>query len=270
MQTTRLSTDHQSSDHLSAIITGGGSGMGAATARKLIDNGWNVTLFGRNLAKLEAMRDSLAQPERVVVVQGDVSQATDVERLVASHIESFGRLDGLVNSAGVPFGGAIETVSLEDWRASMAINVEGVFNTIQKSLPHLKEAGGAIVNVSSVSGLAGDWGFSPYNAAKGAVTNFTRSLALELGSQGVRINAVAPTLTESDMTSFVTEDDKVMAMFRNRIPLGRAAKAHEVAAAIYFLLSSEASFINGVNLPVDGGVTASNGQPNFAMSLETL
>ncbi|MGB0836332.1 MAG: SDR family oxidoreductase [Psychrobium sp.] len=98
---------------------------------------------------------------------------------------------------------------------------------------------------------------------RGAVSNFTRSLALDLGSQGVRVNAVAPSLTDTDMASFLTGNEEMMAMFRNRMPLGRAARPEEIANVIAFLLSDQASFVNGVNLPVDGGISASNGQPNF-------
>lgn len=246
-----------------AIITGGGSGMGAATAERLVKDGWVVTLFGRTKSKLEAVAADIAQPEAVNIVQGSVSDRNDVANLMRAHIEKFGRLDGLVNSAGVAVGGAIEDVSAEDWRNVMTTNVEGVFNTISLATPHLKAAKGAVVNVSSVSGLGGDWMFSPYNAAKGAVSNFTRALALELGSHGVRVNAVAPSLTDTDMADFLTSNEDMMTLFKSRNPMGRAAKPSEVASVIQFLLSEDASFINGVNLPVDGGTSASNGQPNF-------
>lgn len=248
----------------SAIITGGGSGMGAATAKKLVQNGWSVTIFGRTQSNLETVLADIALADQTLAVQGDVSNRDDVEKLIDAHIAKFGRLDGLVNNAGVVVGGAIDEVTIDDWKRVMSINVEGVFNTINLSVEHLKKVGGSIVNVSSVSGIGGDWGFSPYSASKGAVSNFTRSLALELGGQGVRVNAVAPSLTDTEMASFVTGNEELMAKFRDRLPLGRAAKPEEIASAIAFLLSDEASFINGVNLPVDGGVSASNGQPNLS------
>lgn len=247
----------------SAIVTGGGSGMGAATAKKLVQNGWAVTIFGRTQSKLDKTLDGIAQLEKTLAVRGDVTNRDNVKNLINMHIAKFGRLDGLVNNAGTAVGGPIEDVTIEDWKQTMATNVEGVFHTINLAAEHLKKTGGSIVNVSSVSGIGGDWGFSPYNASKGAVSNLTRALSLELGAQGVRVNAVAPTLTATDMASFITGDDDLMAKFKSRVPLGRAAKPEEVASAIAFLLSDEASFINGVNLPVDGGVSASNGQPNF-------
>lgn len=247
----------------SVIVTGAGSGIGAATTKRLVKDGYSVTLFGRTKSKLEHIVSEIAQPNQTHIVQGDVSNRNDVETLISAHIDKFGRLDGLVNNAGVAIGGAIDEVTPADWQQVMSINLEGVFNTISLATPHLRKHGGAIVNVSSLSGLGGDWGFSPYNASKGALSNFTRALALELGNQGMRINAVAPTLTDTDMGAFLTESEEMMALFKSRNPMGRAAKAEEVASVIAFLLSDDASFINGVNLPVDGGTSASNGQPNF-------
>lgn len=118
-------------------------------------------------------------------------------------------------------------------------------------------------NLSSASGLGGDWGMTAYNAAKGAVTNFTRALALEYGSRGVRINAVAPSLTSTEATFDLERNEAVRASFRDRLPIGRAATPDEIAGVIAFLASEDARFVNGVILPVDGGLGASNGQPNF-------
>jgi meso-butanediol dehydrogenase/(S,S)-butanediol dehydrogenase/diacetyl reductase len=145
----------------------------------------------------------------------------------------------------------------------MATDLDGVFFACREALPHLLKTKGSIINLSSASGLGGDWGCSAYNAAKGAVTNFTRSLALEYGSRGVRINAVAPSLTSTEATAFLEKNKAAMAAFFDRIPIGRAAKPEEVAGVIAFLASEDAVFVNGVILSVDGGLHASNGQPNF-------
>lgn len=246
-----------------AFITGGGTGMGAATAKRLVADGWAVTIMGRRREKLDAVASDIADNSRTLAYEGDVTKRDNIAAALSAHMDKFGRLDGLVNNAAVPVGGPIDQVTYEDWRMAMDVNVDALFHTTNLAVAHLKAVGGAIVNVSSVSGLAGDWGFSPYNASKGAVSNFTRALALELGGQGVRVNAVAPSLTLTDMVSFLTEDADKMAKFAERMPMGRAAQPQEIASVIAFLLGPDASFVNGVNLPVDGGISASNGQPNF-------
>ncbi|ABY29727.1 SDR family NAD(P)-dependent oxidoreductase [Methylorubrum extorquens] len=245
------------------IVTGSGSGIGAATARRFAQDGASVVLNGRTREKLERVTADL-EPDRVLVQTGDVSDQGDAEALIAAAVERFGRLDILVNNAGVVPTGPLLEASVADWRKVMAIDVDGVFFCTRAALPHLIRSGGNIVNVSSVSGLGGDWNMSFYNAAKGAVSNFTRSLALELGERGVRVNAVNPGLTFTDLTEDMKGDVGLMKRFAERIPLGRGAEPDEVADVIAFLASEDARYVTGVNLPVDGGLTASNGQPKQA------
>jgi meso-butanediol dehydrogenase/(S,S)-butanediol dehydrogenase/diacetyl reductase len=245
------------------IVTGAGSGIGAATAKRFGGAGAQVVLNDRTREPLEAVAAGL-DPGRVVLQTGDVSEQADAETLIAAAIDRFGRLDVLVNNAGVVPTGPILEASVQDWRKVMAVDVDGVFFCTRAALPHLVQAGGNIVNVSSVSGLSGDWNMSFYNAAKGAVSNFTRSLALELGAQGVRVNAVNPGLTFTGLTQDIKRDQELMRRFAERIPLGRGAEPEEVADVIAFLASDAARYVTGVNLPVDGGLTASNGQPKQA------
>lgn len=244
------------------IVTGAGSGIGAATTRRFANEGANVVLAGRRQAAIASVAQTM-EPGRVLVHPTDVSDPKAVDSLVAATVEKFGGIDVLVNNAGVATLGSFAKSPIEDWRTVMSVNVDGVFYCSRAALPHLLKTKGSIVNVSSVSGMGGDWGLSFYNASKGAVSNLTRAMAMELGGKGVRVNAVNPSLTMSEMTSDLTANKDILAKFAERIPLGRPARAEEVAAVIAFLASDDASFVNGVNLPVDGGVSASNGQPRL-------
>jgi meso-butanediol dehydrogenase/(S,S)-butanediol dehydrogenase/diacetyl reductase len=197
-----------------------------------------------------------------------VSDEEYMKRLVEDTVTRFGKLDVFVNNAAIAIFGPFEQTTTQDWRKLMATDLDAVYFGAREALPHLLKTKGSIINVSSASGLGGDWGLSAYNAAKGAVTNFTRSLALEYGSRGVRVNAVAPSLTSTEATVDLEKSEALMAAFRDRLPIGRSATPDEVAGVIAFLASEDAVFINGVNLPIDGGLHASNGQPNF-LSLHT-
>ncbi|TFV98635.1 SDR family oxidoreductase, partial [Oxalobacteraceae bacterium OM1] len=229
-------------------------------ARRFAEEGAAVVLAGRTREKLDRIAATLA-PARTLVRKTDVSQQADVEGLMHDTIERFGRIDVLVNNAGVAPEGKITEASVEDWREVMSVDLDGVFYGCRAAMPELIRTKGCIINVSSVSGLGGDWRLSFYNAAKGAVTNFTRALAMDHGADGVRVNAVCPSLTRTGLTEDMYEDEALMAKFRERIPLGRGAEPEEVAGVIAFLASDDARFVNGVNLPVDGGLMASNGQP---------
>jgi meso-butanediol dehydrogenase / (S,S)-butanediol dehydrogenase / diacetyl reductase len=217
-------------------------------------------LAGRTRDKLERVARDL-DAARTLVHPFDASKVEDAGQLIDATVAHFGRIDVLVNNAGVAPTGRIDEASLDDWRAIMSTDLDGVFYCCRAAIRHLIETKGSIVNVSSVSGLGGDWGMSFYNAAKGAVTNFTRALAMDHGRDGVRVNAVCPSLTATDLTQDMLDDEQLMAKFRERIPLGRAAQPDDIAAVIAFLASDDARFVTGVNLPVDGGLSASNGQP---------
>jgi len=143
----------------------------------------------------------------------------------------------------------------------MSVDLDAVFYGTRAAAPELKKTRGCIINTASVSGLGGDWGMSAYNAAKGGVVNFTRAAALDLASHGVRVNSVCPSLTMTGMTADVKDNPAWVARFMERVPLGRAAEPEDIAGVAAFLASDDARYVTGVNLPVDGGVTASSGQP---------
>lgn len=242
------------------IVTGAGSGIGEACARRFSQEGAAVVLAGRTKAKLDRVAADLP-PDRTLVKVTDVAKYRQVEALVQAAVRRFGGLHVMVNNAGVAPEGKATEATLQEWEEVMAINAGGVFHGCRAALPHLVESRGCIVNMASVSGLGGDWGLSFYNASKGAIINFTRALALDHGPDGVRVNAVCPSFTRTPMTEDMQKDRKILAKFRERMPLGRPAEPHEIASVVAFLASDDAAMVTGVALPVDGGVTASNGQP---------
>jgi meso-butanediol dehydrogenase/(S,S)-butanediol dehydrogenase/diacetyl reductase len=242
------------------VVTGAGSGIGAAAARRFHAEGAAVVLSGRRHAKLAEVRPSVGSG-RCLIRASDVSNVEDVAQLTADTLRRFGRIDILVNKAGVGGRGAFFWIC----RSRTGIACSGSISNMTRSiLPHLIETKGAIINVSSMSGLGGDRGLSFYNAAKGAVSNLTRSLALEFGPKGIRINAACPTITFTELNTPILERfPELLRRQLERIPLGRGAQPEEVASVIAFLASDDASFVNGVNLPVDDGVDASSGQAPF-------
>jgi meso-butanediol dehydrogenase/(S,S)-butanediol dehydrogenase/diacetyl reductase len=244
------------------IVTGAGSGIGRGVAERFAEEGANVVLAGRTRAKLDAVVQRL-EPARTFVQPCDVARFEQVQRLVDAAVQRFGGLDVMVNNAGVAPEGSATEASLDDWQKALDVDLSGTFFGCKAALPHLLKSQGCIVNVASVSGLGADWAMTPYNAAKGGVVNLTRALALDYGRQGVRINSVCPSLTRSAMTEEMLADPALMARFMERLPLGRPAEPADIAGVVAFLASADAVFVNGVNLPVDGGLTASNGQPKM-------
>lgn len=242
------------------IVTGAGSGMGEATAHRFSEEGANVVLVDRNADDVKRVAAELPA-ERTMVQVVDVSQSSAVDAMISVVVAKFGRLDVVVNNAGVHEAGEPTDITDERWRNVMRTDADGVFFGCRAAIPHLEKTQGAIINTASVSGIGGDWGMSPYNAAKGAVVNLTRALALDLGRKGIRVNAVCPSLTRTGMTEEMLKDETLVSKFKERIPLGRVCEPREVAAVIAFLASDDASFVTGANIAVDGGVSASNGQP---------
>lgn len=245
------------------VVTGAGSGIGEGIARRFSAEGASVVLAGRTRSKLDRVAADLPG-ERTLVKVADVAKYRQVEALVDAAVKRFGGIDVMVNNAGVAPEGKVTEASLDDWQETMATNAGGVFHGCRAAMPHLIARKGCIVNMASVSGLGGDWGLSFYNASKGAIINFTRALALDHGPDGVRVNCVAPSFTITPMTEDMLGKKALLAEFRKRMPLGRPATPAEIAAVVAFLASPDAAMVTGVCLPVDGGVTASSGQPAMA------
>ena len=244
------------------IVNGSSTGIGEGIARRFHDEGANVVINARNEEKCKATAATL-DPERTLVVAGDVSKSDFADEIVPKTVERFGGLDCLVNNAGVADQGMLHKMSDDQIDRVIDINVKGVIYMSRAAIPELLKTSGSIVNISSVSGIGGDSMLPLYNASKGAVTNLTRGLALQLGPQGVRVNTINPSVTRSDMVEGILGNEGAMKMMMNRRAIQRVGEPEDIAAAAAFLASEDASFITGVNLPVDGGVSASNGQPNF-------
>lgn len=240
------------------LVTGARSGIGAATARRFSQEGANVVLVGQH-----APRDVAGElpGERTLALEADVADSAAIGRAIAQAVEHFGQLDVLVNNAGTAESGDPGEIDDDAWHKVISTNLDGVFFGSRAAIPHLIKSRGCIVNTASVSGTGGDWGMSPYNASKGGVVNLTRALALDLGKKGIRVNAVCPSLTRTGMTTKMLGNEALMDKFLERIALGRICEPEEVAAVIAFLASDDASFMTGAIVAVDGGVSASNGQP---------
>ena len=241
------------------VVTGAASGMGEAIARGFAAEGARLVIGDKDEAALKRLYGELG--DEVVAQALDTADAGSCEALVKAATDRFGGLDILINDAGVDHSGLIDDGELDDWRRVISVNLDGYYYMSRFAIAALRQAKGCIVNISSVSGIGGDWNHSAYCASKGAVTNFTRALAMDEGRHGVRINAVNPSLVWTGMTEGMKSKPELVAKFKERIPLGRPAEPDDVARVVLFLASDDARFVTGVNLPVDGGLSASNGQP---------
>jgi meso-butanediol dehydrogenase/(S,S)-butanediol dehydrogenase/diacetyl reductase len=242
------------------LVTGAASGIGLAAARRFLDEGARVVMLDIDEAKLKEATAQLPQ-DRIVVQVGDTADKATAAAAVKAAVDKFGGLHILVNNAGVATEGDITKTSEEDFDRVMSVNVAGYYHMAKAAMPELVKARGSIVMTSSVSGLGGDWNMFAYNTSKGAVSNMVRAMAMDAAKDGVRVNAVNPSFTKTGMTEDMVSDPELVAKFKERMPLGAPEDAEGVAAAMAFLASEDARLITGVNLPVDAGLMASNGQP---------
>ena len=238
-----------------AIITGGASGIGLACARLFTQEGARVAIFGRRQDRLDQAQKEIG--DAVLAVQGDITSEQDVKRLVDSTLKELGKVDILVNNAGTFTGGPLHETDSGEWDRVFNINMTGVFQLTRQVLPHMIEQGsGSIIHISSILGMIAVPQTAAYNASKGALNQFSKSIAVEYGAQGIRSNALCPGMIETEMTEELRQDTALMEEFLKGYPLGRFGKPEEVAQACLFLASDESAFITGATLPIDGGCTA--------------
>ena len=238
-----------------AIITGGTSGIGLATAKIFLAENYNCVLVGRSLAKFEKIKSEL--DGNFEFVSADIQRLYDCRKVVTKAVEKYGGVDVLINCAGIYGEGAITKVTEKDFDEIFDTNIKGTFFMSREVTDEIIKRRGCIVNVASDAGIRGNYFCTAYAASKGAVVAFTKSLALELASFNVRVNCVAPgdILTPLTLKQLKNSGETVEDLSK-LYPLGRIGKAEEVAEAIYFLASEKSSFITGAILNVDGGLTA--------------
>ncbi len=235
-----------------AIVTGAARGIGLATTKLFLENDWQVAMIDRDQEELQKAAGELPG---VLPIYCDVSIPTQVTEMVSKALGVFGRIDALVNNAGVAFFKPLEETDFEGWRTIMATNLDGVFLCTRAAITALKEAKGAVVNIASISGVRASTLRVAYGTSKAAVIHLTKQLAVELGDYGVRVNCVAPGPVKTKLAEAVHSPEIIKAYY-DGIPLNRSATENDIAESIVFLCSEKASFITGQTIAVDGGFDA--------------
>lgn len=246
-----------------AIVTGGASGIGAAFARRLHSEGGSVMIADLDAAQGQALADALG--DRAAFRQVDVADPDALVALADATVAAFGGIDILYNNAGIGCYGLTPDLAVDDWRRVISVNLDAVFYGSKAVIPHLKKrGGGVIINTASASGMAADYGFTAYNAAKAGVINYTRSLAIDHARDGIRANSICPGPVDTPiLTNGVDAIQGLRQEWEAVVPMKRFARADEIAAVALFLASDDASCVTGASIPVDGGLTAHTGQPDL-------
>lgn len=240
------------------FITGAASGIGRATALACHEAG--AKIVATDLGKPEAIALSLGiGADDLLALTVDVTDEAAVSSAVAAAVERFSTVDGLVACAGIVGTGMVHSLERAAWDRTLAVHLTGTFLACKHVLPHMQKAGrGSIITVSSIYGMSGCTDNTPYNVAKGGILQLTRSMAADYGRAGIRVNAISPGYIETPMTSMIGQVPEVNQKFINMHLLGRYGYPEEVARVARFLLSDEASFVTGANIPVDGGFSSSH------------
>lgn len=250
----RLATDHSAKV---AVITGAARGIGLAVAQQFLGQAYRVVLIDIDGPALARAAGELGNAERVLAAECDVADAQQVKRAVDAASARFGRIDALVNNAGTAVFKPILDTTIEEWTRVLAVNLTGPFICTQLCAPWmLKNGGGSVVNIASISGMRASTLRVAYGTSKAGLIHLTKQQAAELGNVGIRVNAVSPGPVDTAMAKAVHSDD-IRADYHDAIPLNRYGTEQEIAAAVWFLCSDAASYVNGQTLAVDGGFDAS-------------
>ncbi len=238
------------------LVTGAARGIGLATAKLFLREGWQAVLLDINRETLSKTFAQLDADDNAMMVVADVSEPEQIRKAVQQILERFGRIDALINNAGIAEFLPVEQTSVEIWSRILAVNLTGPFICSNACIPAmLKNGGGSIVNIASISGLRASTLRSAYGTSKAGLIHLTKQQAAELGNQGIRVNAVAPGPVDTAMAKKV-HGPEIRADYHNSIPLNRYGSEEEIADAIFYLSSERASYINGQILAVDGGFDA--------------
>jgi NAD(P)-dependent dehydrogenase (short-subunit alcohol dehydrogenase family) len=240
-----------------AIITGAGSGIGRATVEAFIETGISVAAIDRSAPGLHETEREIPDP-RLRTLLVDVTAPDAPDRIVSFALESFGRINYLVNNAGIGAADRVDRTSDESWDRYLDVNLRAAFRLCRSVLPHLQQPHAAIVSTASTFGIVGQPGSAPYAASKAGLIGLTRQMAADYGPLGIRVNAVAPGLIETPLTRSRLEDPAFRRLVVDKTPFPRIGTPRDVACAIRFLCSEDASFINGHTLTVDGGWSVTN------------
>ena len=252
--------------HKIAVVTGAARGIGLATTKLFLENNWQVAMVDRDETELQKASEELPG---TLAISCDVSIPNSVEDMISKVLSAYGRIDALVNNAGVAFFKPLEETDFDCWRTIMATNLDGVFLCTQAAIPALKASRGAIVNIASISAVRASTLRVAYGTSKAAVVHLTKQLAVELGDFGVRVNCVSPGPVKTQLAAAVHSPEIIKAYY-DGIPLNRSATERDIAEMIVFLCSEKASFVTGQMIAVDGGFDATGvGLPALRVSRQS-
>lgn len=242
-----------------ALITGAGRGIGKATAERFAAEGAKVALLSNELNDLKQTESELlSRGATVIAIQVDVSDAEQVQQAIDRTVSAFGRIDIVVNNAGIAWEEPFVDIKEANWRKIIDVNLNGMFHVAQRTARQMiaQNEGGVILNMASTNGLVGEANYAHYNASKGGVVLLTKTMAIELGIHNIRVNAVCPGYIQTPMSEAIDDEEKVLAYVRDKIPLNRRGRVTDISGVFAFLASEDASFITGESIVVDGGQLA--------------